>query len=536
MRLGHGHGHHRATVVDRARRGEAGAVLILVSLCLTVLVTAVAFTVDLGRISTTRRDLQKTADVVALDLARRLDGRTTAQLVASGDLDTAMTASLARNGFAVGGARLATRAIGHWDNVDQVFTPTAGAEVPDAVRVTLTDRVEFAFAPGGSTTSRTGVAANSARASFMIGSYAARVDSSTSPILQPILGDILGVTAGGYAGLVGGQVELGPFLGELGLTLGSPADVLAAEATLAQVIQAQADVLRAGGDVARADLLDQTVLNLPNPNTVIPLADLLELGVGTDEAAASTRIDAFDLLTSTAFIANGDAFVDVPNLGLNVLGLTSLQTQVQVIQRPAIVIGGVVGSSARTSQVRVRLALDGGQLGLLPLDLDLTLESASATGTITAIGCGTPEMLDLDVRTGLLTVDADLAVDASIRLGLVTVPLRVPIEVASSQAGTGRSFAFDFPPDQFGVARQVATPGLNLAQASVTLGALNVAGLPVNLVSGLTNGLLSTVTTSLLPTLDASVLTPLLRSLGATVAGADVTPLDVACNGTQLVG
>lgn len=549
-----GHRRRPANLVDRARRDERGAVLILVSLCLTVLVTAVAFTIDLGRISTTRRDLQKTADVTALDLARRLDGRTTSQLVASGDLDGVMTASLARNGFTVGGPRVAVRAIGHWNNVTQVFTPTTGAQVPDAVQVTLTDRVEYQFAPGGATTSRTGVAANSANASFMIGSYAARVDSSTSPILQPILGDILGVTAGGYAGLVGGQVELGPFLGQLGLDLGSPSDVLAADVTLAQVIEAQADVLRAGGDIARADLLEQTLLTLPNPNTTIPLAQLFELGLGTTEAAATTRIDAFDLLTSTAFIANGDSFIDVPNLNINVLGLAAVGVRVQVIHKPAIVIGGRVGDSAQTSQVNVELTVAGRTINLVDVDLGLSLTSASATGTIAAIGCGTPETLDLDVRTGLIDVDTEIGLRFGVRntLGLVGALLgnllnvRAVVGVASHGPANTIAFPFDFPPDVFGVARQVATPGLGLGGATPTVREVEVLDLPVisNLLQGLVtdlvntalSGLLTTLATPLVQALDAQILTPLLRSLGVTVAGADVTPLDVGCSGTKLVG
>ncbi|MCU1497556.1 MAG: putative transrane protein [Acidimicrobiales bacterium] len=532
--------HHPVSLVARARGDERGAALVLVALCLSVLVTAVAFTVDLGRVSTSRRNLQKTADVVALDLARRLDGRTTAQIVAAGDLDAAQAASLDRNGFRPAGERRADRAIGHWDAASETFTPTTGAEVPDAVQVVLTDRVDFELAPGGATTSRRAVAANRARASFRIGSYAARVDSSTSPLLQPLLGSILGASAVGYEGLVGGQVELGPFLGNLGLSLGSPSEVLVTSVTLAQVLRAEADVLRLGGDVARADLLDQVVLHLRDPGAPIALADLFALGVGTDEGAAAIQLDAFDLLTSSAFVANGSAFLDVPATSTGIGSLATTRAQVRVLAPPAVVVDGTVGDSARTAQVTVRLTVAGDVPGLAHLTADLTLESASAVGTIAAIGCRAPQSLDIDVRTGLLTAAAPVSATlyaTDPQAG--GVPLAaVELRAATSEPATAHTVAFDLPPDRFGVPATVTTAGIGLGGATVTVGTTTLLGpLPLGYALDATiAGTITGVVTPLLAALDATVATPLLRALGATVAGADVTPLDVRCHGTSLVG
>jgi len=536
-------GHHRSggSLVARARRDESGAVLVLVALCLTVLVTAVAFTIDLGRISTTRRDLQRTADVTALDLARKLEGRTTSAIVADPQFLAAFDRSLGRNGFVRSGDRVGTTRIGHWNATTEVFTPTSGPEIPDAVEVVLTDRVTYQFAPGGTTTSRKAVAANSAKASFSIGSYAARVDTSTSPLLQPLLGDILGVTAGGYGGLVGGKVQLGPLLGELGLDIGSPDTVMGTDVSLLQLLKAEANVLRAGGDIARANLLDQTVLTLPNPNATIPLSDILTLGVGTDQGAASAVIDAFDLLTSTAFIANGDSFLTLPSTAVNVGGLAGVTAQVKVIQKPGIVIGGVIGDSASTAQVVVKLTVASSVPGLADLNLTLNLSSASATGTINTIGCGTTRSLGLGVRTGLLGVSVPITarVYAAVPL-LGNVPVAdVAMNAATSDPPDNYGIGFSFPPDTFGVARQVATSGINLGAATVTIGTVTALGaLPLGpLLNGAISGVVSTAVTPLLGLLDTALLTPLLRSLGVTVAGADVTPLEpLGCVGTKLVG
>ncbi|CAN5694507.1 hypothetical protein BH10ACT1_BH10ACT1_02720 [soil metagenome] len=538
MRLGH-HG-HGGSLVARARRDESGAVLVLVALCLTVLVTAVAFTIDLGRISTTRRDLQRTADVTALDLARKLEGRTTSVIVADAQFDISFDRSLARNGFVRSGDKVGAKRLGHWNAQTEVFTVTTGSQIPDAVEVKLTDRVEYEFAPGGSTTSRTAVAANSAKASFSIGSYAARVDTSTSPLLQPLLGNILGVTAGGYGGLVGGQVQLGPLLGELGLNIGSPDDVMAANVTLVQLLRAEANVLRAGGDVVRANLLDQTILNLPNPNATIPIASILKLGAGTDEGAAVAIIDAFDIVTGAAFISNGDAFLTLPSTAVNVGGLAGVTAQVKVIQRPGIVIGGVIGDSASTSQVQVKLSVASKVPGLTDVSITLDLGAASATGTIDSIGCGTTRTLGIGVQTGLLTVNAPITARIYADLLLAKVPVAdVALNAATTKSPKLYNVGFTIPPDAFGVPKQVSTDGIGLGTTTVTIGTVTVLGfLPLGgVLNGLISGVVSTVVTPLLSLLDAALLTPLLKALGATVAGADVAPLEpLGCGGTKLVG
>ncbi len=538
MVLGHQRG-GRHGLASRARGGERGAVLVLVAACTTVLITAVAFTVDLGRVSLLRRDLQNTADVVALDLARRLDGRTTAEIVADPVFEAAFRSSLKRNGFVAGPTKSATWRIGRWDNRTEIFTVTAATEVPEAVEVTVGDRVDYEFAPGGAATSRRGVASNRPLAAFQLGSYAARLDSSTSPILDALLGNMLGVTAVGYRGLVGGRVAIGALLEELDLDIGTPDEVMASSVTLAELMAAQAVVLRNQGDAARAAIVEQALLHLPNPNSVVPLAELMTLGLGTDDAAATVQIDAFDLLTGSAFVANGTNFLDVPALSLGIGGLAVTRAQVQVIQGPITVIGGV-GASGSTAQVTVRLDVAGAVPGVTGLNLQLDLTSASATATIASLRCGTPQQLDLAVNTGLLTVAAPVTARVTAPVPLLgTVPVAdVALNAAISRPGGSLAMPLTFPPDQFFVPVQAPSAGLNLGAATVTVQRTTLLGvLPAGpIVNTAVAGLVGGVVTPLLGALDTTLLTPLLRALGTTVAGADVTPLAVACNGTNLVG
>src|SRR5690606_12522835 len=97
---------------------------------------------------------------------------------------------------------------GTYDAVAQRFTPVAGPGTPRAVRVVVAQRVEYQLVPGGQDTSRAAVAAQGAAAGVRVGSFAARLDSQRSVLLQSLLGDALGVSAVSYEGLAGATVGL----------------------------------------------------------------------------------------------------------------------------------------------------------------------------------------------------------------------------------------------------------------------------------------------------------------------------------------
>lgn len=523
--------HHRRSRAAGGR-GETGAVIVLVALTLSVLVTATAFTVDLGRVSTERRDLQKVADVAALDLSRRLDGRTASEIVADPAWQAAIDASLRRNGFDdQRGSE--TIALGYWDADTEVFTPATSTQVPTAVRVELASSVDYAFAPGGATPQRHAVAAQTASAGHQVGSFAARLDSGQSSLLGALVGDALGVTVAGYDGLVGADVSLPLLLDELDLSLGNVDEILGAEVTVAQLIQAEADVLRRQGDLVRADLLDGLVLALPRPDEIIRLEDLLVIVPGGEAAAALANIDVQDLLNATALVANGTNLLDVPAANLSVGGqAVTVNTTVQVIEKPRWVFGPV-GSTARTAQATIQLQLQVQIPGVSDTRVAVRLQAASAEATSTSIGCGTPQTLDLGVKTGLLTTRADITT----RLSLLGIPVAdVVLHAATSAPATSTPVLFDVPPDVLGEPKQAPTPATSIGTASVVTDQVTLLGLPIaGGVAPLVNTLTSTVLGPVLTQVETVVLRPLAEVLGLTVAGADVAPLAIACSGPKLV-
>jgi uncharacterized membrane protein len=139
----------------RLRGNEDGAVLPIVALSLVFLMTMTAFTIDLGRVMLSNRDLQKVSDLVALDLARRVDGvRTVTEINADPTFQLQKLISASRNGFDITGARRVDHHLGVIDRRTREFHELHGSSVPNAVEVVAGDAVDYFFFPGSSSTSR----------------------------------------------------------------------------------------------------------------------------------------------------------------------------------------------------------------------------------------------------------------------------------------------------------------------------------------------------------------------------------------------
>lgn len=520
--------------------------LIMVAISMTVIVVATALTVDLGRVSTRRRDLQNVADAAALDLVRLVDGRTAGEITTDARWDATKQASLARNDFVPGGDRTVTVQLGSYDTAAEVFTPVAGAaSIPSAVLVEVGDRVTYEFAPGGVTASRRAVAANEASAGVQVGSFAARLDSSQSALLGSLLGDAIGVDLVGYEGLAAAQVGLAALATELDLSVASPNELLATELTLGELVLAQADVLRAAGDLVNADLLEALAADLANPDVPIALGDLLTIVTGGTTAAADASLNVLELLTAAALVANGDAFLDLPALALGVPGVADLGTRVQVIERPRWAFGGP-GTTVETSQVRLETTLGLTAPGLVGVTLAVSVDASNASATIRDLTCGTPKILSIDATTGLLATALDLSGQVAVQvppLPLLTVA-DVTATASAGQQPEGSTVEFVLPPDAIGVAKPYSSRSLSLSDLTVDvqtqlLPDLGIVGALLGLVTGAVDEVvaltLEPLLQSVLAALDTVLVQPLLSLLGVTLPGADVTPLALRCKGADLV-
>jgi uncharacterized membrane protein len=527
------------------RRDDRGAVLVLTALVLPVLLVATSFAVDLGRQRVARRDMQGKADVIALDLARLIDGTTTAQNLVYGD---SLARSAARNNVALSKVQAV-----EWG------TLAAGSHkfiacttcVPTAVRVTMHDAVDRLFQPGNGSVTRSAVASQgSPKAGMTIGSFAAQLPTSSTSILAlatSLLGSDASAQLVGFNGLASSQLNVADLLAASPINVLSPAEVADTDVSLRDFLLASATALSQNGtpgDAANAVLL-QNLAGVAVPGVPIHLADLVRVDPESDGAELDTKVNALDLVLAAAQLANGKSGAEVKNLGINLsnlggtgISLAEVATDLDVIQPPQFIFGGP-GTTGRTDQVaaQIRAKLLGGALGgLANATVTIDLGTASGVGTIGAIHCGTPQSFDFAASSSLLQTKVTVTVT------LLGIPINITVaKPPASDYDTGTFVRTDdlsnpdaqtFTPDPY----TVNNGKLGLSGIAPTVSLANGGALSA-LLNSLLSPLLGIVTGTLLPVLDTYLLGPLVTQLGVNVGGAELHGIRTACaGGVRLVG
>lgn len=579
------------------RRGDergAAAVLMGVGLTLVLLIVA-AFAVDLGMQRTARRDMQALADVVALDLARNLDGRTSAELAST--MNTQMAKSVARNDGTIGAAPDLDWELGELRSGE--FVEVASGEVPTAVRVRADTDVDFAF--GSLTGVATGAAARDAvaqseeSACFRIGSYVASLDSSQGTLLNPLLNALLGSSLNlglvGYQGLASSNISLLSLVEVGGLGVGTVDELLALDnLSVGRLFIAAAKVLDSQGKLAEANIL--RAINLAASTPTIALGSLVN-AAPSDSAALDAEINVLDLVTGAALVANEGHAVNVPNLGISLPGVVSTSTSLTVIEAPRT---GCKRRPAETAQVRLRvtasiparsinvpiLGLANVGVGLDATTVTLDLDVGKAIATLASVHCsaGGPDYLKVALSSsvvGSINVSASLGAHVKVTVPLLgsggllnqilsLLGLGSLLNPPEIQLDTALAVNVNAPPTGT-YAKEVTLPipgaytvpagsgsGVILGpatasttgttQMSIHYGLFgNQTKLVLNadpLYSTVLNPVLSGVAASLNPLLTAlqsAIITPLSKMLGLQVGGADVFAIPTpTCQGVRLVG
>ncbi|MEI5675822.1 MULTISPECIES: pilus assembly protein TadG-related protein [unclassified Nocardioides] len=572
------------------RRDEEGAVLPFVAVIVVVLLLSAAMAVDLGLQRVARGDMQAVADAVALDLARELDGRDAATL---GPLMPALaTASRDRNPDAVGDDPALDVDLGELDDRGD-FVPVTGVGVPTAVRVTARTAVDFAFAGvtgidrGPAVRSAVGVA--ELGACFRVGSFIARLDSTTSPLLDVLLGTMLGtdltLSAVDYHGLAASEVTLLDLVEVGGLQVGSVDELLQLDQlSVGRLYLAVAKVLTAQGDLAAATLLRS--INVHSTTPTIAVADLIS-ATASDRAALDLGINVLDLVTGAAYAAGAAAGHSLVVDDLGVPGL--LGASLVVTEAPQIGCGGP-GTTASTAQVRLdvpvtipgsTLAVDGiGSVTLAPTTLSVSIDLGQAVAELLDVTCGPQGAQRLDLRlasavVGGLAVTGSTGVKTQVKLklvddlltvllqvlglngllaGLPTIDVDVALGIGAGTQSNGHSTLLQLPlPASYtspvgsasgvvlgnpvvqpvvGAKIRVNVPQL-IGPPKVTV--LDAGPLFTGVMDPILQRVLTTVVQPLLATLQTAVVAPLAHLLGLQLAGADVWALrEPVCGGPRL--
>jgi uncharacterized membrane protein len=578
----------------KRRKDENGAVALTVALVVTLLLAVASFALDLGLARVGVRDMQAVADVVALDMARQIDGRTVSAIEADTKWLQGRDDSVARNADTLGGEPTVTPVLGTLNSVTGVFTEMTGSEIPNAVRVTAASSVDFVLRGGDRSVSRSAVAQSVKSACFALGSYAARFRSGDSALVQTLLAPMnafiqpqANLDALSYQGLALASVSLNEIAADS--AVGTVDELLSANVTVDSLIRATIGALnrQSPQNSVAMTALNKILNGQAELSTPILLTKVVKVSP-SDAAALDTRLNVLDLVTGAILLADGEHAVNVPNLSAGTGNLAPLSASLKVIERAQMACGtaGSAQAHAETSQlqgdIRMKLQLPtingiAGIQGVVQtpesiFDIDINLGNAQGDlvtpGPICNQGTETsPDELNVRVGSGL----AEFNVSTTLHFqGKLTIPLLSPLGI---QIGTQLvDVTFDQiatvdldRPDSTSVANLKVPPNDTVPVSTGTptpMGQFSIASTATNVVakiSGVTvtaPATLALVNTALAPVtaqlrLNSSVagplnsfidslnglLTPLRLLLGLNVGGADVYSVGrPTCNGAALRG
>lgn len=542
----------------RSQRSERGAILILSAAGMVIALIASALAIDIGRLAQAAREDQKIADLAALDAIRGLPA----------DFQALAEASAVRNGFPLGQPGYSIVAVEgtKLDGTTCQSVPGAGSA---CVTVTSPHSNNFPFVGGADSMTRAGMAAETAFGGFMLGSGLASIDTSRSAILNRVMGGMLrgsnlALSAASWQGMVSGDVTLEALRTQLassGFSVGTVEELLDAEMNVAELLTATAGVLNNEGGAANLTLAT-TLVNLAasvTNYTDITLGEFMHIDSGAGTSALNSQLNVFQLLTASAQVANGNAFIDVPDIGIAVGNTLATKVRLQVIQPPQF-YWGPVGFGVSTAQIDLtvtpRLNLPVSVAGLAGVtvtnDLPIRITGAGATGTLTAATCGTGAGITVTVDPQAFAGSATASLNARVFLNVLllgTIPIAdvtIPTtNVTPSTDGGPANLSFSYPsefppPDGTTTSKHTGSSPVGLdALTQISAGTPTVQLLTLTPLPIAVGDIVTAVLNALDPVLagvDNNVLTPLLDVLGLDVGNADVTALALQCDTPALVG
>lgn len=412
---------------------QRGAIGLMAALTFALALVFLLVVIDSGRLYLEKRNLQRVADMAALEAATRggdCGVGTTALIYA--------TASAQRNNFTVPGAdrtlAVACGALTVGANNLRVFGVDPSKS--EAVRVIVSHGVPqslvggigamFGGAPANSTItlSATAVAGLPGPPVAQLTIRSTLVDVNLlNGFLSALAGASINLPVASWNGLLGADINLLKYMDQLAIdlqvTAGDYTGLLGADATVGQLLQAAATVARLNGATADVQAgFDSLAIAVVSPLKV-HLGDLLKMQTGTTSAGLNANVNALQLVQAFIELGNSKSAV-AGTIPVNLLGLgVGASAKIKVIEppqwsavgNPALAKMAPLGANriyVRTAQVRV----------LVTLDLSLV------TGLLGAV-TGT-----LSVVTGLLGLD------------LYVLPS--PNLDVSLQAGGGNSYVTDY--------------------------------------------------------------------------------------------
>lgn len=546
---------------------------VFVAISMVALMGATALAVDIGQLASKRRTLQAVADMVALDTARAINGTSVGVLSSpTGAVTVAAQNAAGRNNFPF--TQLQVQ-LGTKTGITEFIHLTDPSAIPDAVRIIAEATIDYAFARGGTTTSRRAVAIQDTEVGFSVGSFLASLTAKDDTVLNAIFGNTFGASVLSYQGLADANLTLEAIGLNFPTGVLTPEELLTTQVEAEDLFIASADALRLQGNTAAANVLDALALSITSA-TLITLGDTLIVEAGGQQSAADAQLNVLQTLTATALFIDGTHAITIPQAQLGIPGIGNVLLSLHVIEAPQTVFGRV-GISAKTAQVSLTvtphltlttapevnacslkdtlgalLSLNaselltcslGGYVGrIVTLDLNasvpIALEAAGAKALLTGITCTNPQSITLspEPQPLSLTSNVDLTFTGQVGTNSLGDVLQVRGTAGAAAASTAPPQVFAHP-DEFGTPRTVGSNPLGLA------GLTNFTATDVSLLNADLGPVLSTLTppvlslvNSTLGQLDTALMGPLHDLLGLNLGGADLTAItdSLKCDGVRL--
>ena len=359
---------------NAARQRGAIGLMAVITLGLALLFMLVV--IDSGRLFLEQRKLQRIADMSALEAAGQF-----AVCSGSGPQATAVARVAAtRNGHAAGNP-LTARCGYLQTGANSLRTFTADNNRDEAIRVDVSNTVPTSFAgrvyilaQGSGVPATTTLQAHAVaslpippQAMLSIRTTLATVDSRQSALLDALIGALGGsvqLGIAGWQGIASTQLNVLSYLDQLAIDLnlkaGDYQQLLSANATATQLLQAAVKVLQQSGAAATVVTnLGKVALGASN-STLLQLGDLLDIQNGTAQAGLDASIQLLQLVQGVIQLAASEsaATVDLP---ISVLGLVNGRVRLKVIEPQQIsAVGDPRTDELRvhTAQVRAMISLD----------------------------------------------------------------------------------------------------------------------------------------------------------------------------------
>jgi uncharacterized membrane protein len=422
-------------------RNRQGGVAVITAMSLTLVLALAALAVDIGWIYLQSRRLQGVADLAAITAANDI-----------GRAQVAANATVAANGEGWRTPPQATVTLGRYTAdsaipVKQRFQPTALD--PTAVRVSVASEAELFF--GAALLGRPSVPirreATGARADLASFSIGSRLASLHGGMANALLGDLTGsqvnLSVMDYDALADADVSLFSYLDAVStrLKLKGPTydQVLQADLTTGQALQALADTLSAAGETKAASATrtlavsagDRTPAHLDAVASLGPYGKQDHVSGGS---AATVALSAMDLAQAVLQAGNGDRQVEL-DLGASIPGLADTDVWLAIGEpmnnAPYMTVTQDKTVVVRTSQARLYVdakLLGSGLLGgLAQVRLPVLVELASGEARLKEIDCGhKATTLEVKPSIGSLKIgDIDLAALDDFKRPLVVTPARL---------------------------------------------------------------------------------------------------------------